>query len=173
MFAKRNEKKVSLAIFFMIIFLGCIGLFLKYQSPLLASFLLKEMKVHIVVIRETAGNLNESDLKDPDLREMLREAVIEKYKHAIFHEYYPETEDSWHKLELIHTETWLDSLRGNHFVVARYDFMDDVRAISLIDVQHDSLICINAFRKGSMIPYTFGPLAKKARELLVQENVRI
>lgn len=170
MFNERNDKKISIAVFLVIILIGCIGLFIKHQSPLLASGPLDDLKVNIIVIKEKAGNLSEKDIMNPLFHEHLRLSVIHKYKDEIYRCYSDEIN---HPPELLHSEVWLDSLGTDYYAVVRYDFTDNIRALSLIDIQNDSLITINAFRKGSMVPYTFGPLAKKARVLIWKDNIRI
>lgn len=163
MFTERNNKKISIAVFFVIILIGCIGLFIKYQSPLLVSGPLDDLKVNIIVIKEHAGNLSEKDIMNPHSHEHLRFSVIHKYKNEIYDCY---SDKINHPSELLHSEVWLDSLGTDYYAVVRYDF----RALSLIDLQNDSLI---TFRKGSMLPYTFGPFAKKARALIWKDNIRI
>lgn len=160
----KNSKRRSLFVFFLILVLGCSGLLIRHRNALFASGPLEDLQLHILVQRDHSPGLKESCFRDSVFLEDLRHARFHSYIDTIMDRYYPDRipEDP---AEPLFTDTWLDSLNGQYFLVIRYDLQDNIRALSLVSIKNDSLISINAFRKNSMVPYTFGPLTRIRRDV--------
>ena len=158
----KNSKRRSLFVFFLILVLGCSGLLIRHRNMLFATVPLEDMKVHVLVQRDYLPELKESCYRDSSFLNHLRYTRLHSYIDTIMDRYYPERDTIAAPLC---SDTWLDSLNGQYFLVIRYDLPDNIRALSLVSIKNDSLISINAFRKNSMVPYTFGPLMQIRRDV--------
>jgi hypothetical protein len=172
MYPENKERKRSILIFLILVLIGSLALVIKCQKHSMASTPFEDLKVNVVVCKEAACSLQECQLRDPELRKALGDTIIDRYIDEILQTYNQETLGATAR-KPVNSEFWLDSLHGNIFLVAKYDFDNDIRALSLAGIKNDSLICINGFRKGSMVPYTFGPLYRKVREIFHDPSVRI
>ncbi|MFA5436923.1 MAG: hypothetical protein WC372_12865 [Candidatus Neomarinimicrobiota bacterium] len=158
----KDPKRHSLIVFFMIVLLGCSGLLLRHGSKLFASGPLENLKVHVLAQHDPVSGLNESCFRDSSFLRSLQRTQLGSYLDTIMNYYYPDQTPE--KItEPLFSDIWLDSLNGQHFLVIRYDLPDNIRALSLIGIKNDSLVSINAFRRNSMVPYTFGPLTRVRR----------
>lgn len=160
----KNPKRRSLIVFFLILILGCSGLLIKNQNTLFASGPLDNLKVHILVQRDHSEGLRESCFRDSSFLNDLRHSRLHSYIDTITQRYYPEGVPADFTVPLF-SDIWLDSLNGQYFLVICYDLPDNIRALSLVGIKNDSLVSINAFRKNSMVPYTFGPLTRIRRNV--------
>ncbi|MDZ7797003.1 MAG: hypothetical protein U5N56_08150 [Candidatus Marinimicrobia bacterium] len=152
---EKDKRSQSLIIFIVIVFLGSMGLFLKHSA---------QMKINTIVIKEQADHISETCLRDSSYLEVFCRKIFNNYKDTIFIHYYPEDHAGMNKKPL-YSEYWFDSCNGKDFLIAQYDLVDEIRALSVIGIKNDSLVSVNAFRRGGMIPYTFGPLARMCKEV--------
>jgi hypothetical protein len=159
-----SRKKAVRSIIFIVLFLLGITI-INYRNRHLENkeTLLLTANIQIFVKERPLNGLNENLLCEKYFIDMIGKQIIEDLNNRLPSKYFHLENQNSDSTKII--DTCYQNVKDKNFVVIKHKYKETINATSVIGIKDTKLIQITAYSTSSNVPYSYGPCAKKMKEI--------
>ena len=158
-----RSRAIRTIIFICIFIIGIAGINYRNRHIEKMETLCLTADIRVFVSEKPLNGLNENLICEDYFIKMIGKQIKKDLNNRISSSYFHLNNLSPDSTRI--TNSWYQNVKDKNFVVMQLKYKDAINATSIIGIKEMKLIQITAYSASCNVPYTYGPCARKMKEI--------